>query len=1148
MSESSGKSLGSSTLFEVDDVSAEVTMRMLNDRTSLLVQDLYAEYNKFKTNAGDCEDKVESKKVVRFPYYVSPVQLAFATDVFPVFKFTTAPAVSAGRSCMEVMHYVAVEVMTQVNSWPNETVVCINGSTIVSALRGRGYVHNCLDITDANIHVQFIKDFSDLKRMYLSKKSKSIGFVKEFVEIGGGDCQYFCTKPLECDFQVDSVWLDNCTTDMPIAQLCYYMTRHGATRAFGVCVYDGSMLLSDEGYLPALNARWIVDRPRDLLRVISLDDPSYVWSTTYSSWEQVVRQAAIKFDGKQYFWECIAQHGCFMYYRVTYQEERVECDTRVRFKRAEYGGKECVRFTHYVLRKGSEPYYKSSWQSVETIWPKDLYDKIYKKTMSLPAKDYTMESLRRQLRDYNNTVIISGSAVTEAKFKVVGKSADDGLFAIYMMCYKERFEADKTSEFMRGACKRYEILRSKGLISLSWLLVSEYVRTGVAKAIDFISFPSADFDIAPRVDIMDGYVTYDFVISKNGTKAVAPSVWKSRSNSGFPYPKVRLSGARLLESLRKSKKVSGNLEEITVKSKPISKFNTIMKVGASQASCAMVEADKLVTVEHSGKTKEALDVLLENHDLHFGGVMRFEDVTFDDVPEVLDVYPVKSDGKVLADLQDVADQVHPGLTVNPLSARTYVLHDTDQSISVNAVNNKINTSKMTAPPVVECVESKLRTPVEMDRPQTGLETLLAFNKRNNDAPRLRVPTDPVSAAYDIWDYAKRSGFFVSNCDELLSAWQSKDGMVVPTVDETSRWLSKATTQTVSAVLGCNEESLSDACLNAYQLMIKAQVKPKLDDSVRSEYTALQTVVYHKKMVNALFSPVMSVMAERFLQLFNKKIVIQMRKSTLDMQRAIRKLVQLGGGSDGIKNLEADMSKFDKSQDYVAAELEFLVYKMLGLHPDLLAVWSEACQFGEIASVSVGFRAYVAYQRKSGTATTTLGNTIINVFSVIRGFELVLDERFVYAVFLGDDSLIGYRGLSPNVNSGTDYLAGVMNLQVKVYNTDVGYICSQYVVPDGEGNVVLMSDPVKRIATLGKPIVVKKGVNLRDELFEKWQSFNDLMINYSNPVFRENLDNCVRQRVVTNGSILRGIESLAVIAKDKSKFVSLFNKESIRIIG
>ena len=67
------------------------------------------------------------------------------------------------------------------------------------------------------------------------------------------------------------------------------------------------------------------------------------------------------------------------------------------------------------------------------------------------------------------------------------------------------------------------------------------------------------------------------------------------------------------------------------------------------------------------------------------------------------------------------------------------------------------------------------------------------------------------------------------------------------------WFSCQPTSAVGQLANFNFIDLP--AFDTYMHMIKRQPKSRLDTSIQSEYPALQTIVYHPKVVNAVFGPV-----------------------------------------------------------------------------------------------------------------------------------------------------------------------------------------------------------------------------------------------------------------------------------------------------
>ncbi|QEP51829.1 non-structural protein [Comber alphavirus] len=170
-------------------------------------------------------------------------------------------------------------------------------------------------------------------------------------------------------------------------------------------------------------------------------------------------------------------------------------------------------------------------------------------------------------------------------------------------------------------------------------------------------------------------------------------------------------------------------------------------------------------------------------------------------------------------------------------------------------------------------------------------------------------------------------------------------------------------------------------------------------------------------------------------------------------------------------METDISSFDKSQDKAMALTALMLLEDLGVSDPLLDLIEGA--FGDITSVHLptGTRFKFGSMMKSGLFLTLFVNTLLNVTIAARVLRDRLSES-PCAAFIGDDNVVA------GVVSTSDMVprcASWMNMEVKVMDSVIGdnspYFCGGFLILDSiTGTVCRVSDPVKRLMKLGKPML------------------------------------------------------------------------------
>jgi len=202
-------------------------------------------------------------------------------------------------------------------------------------------------------------------------------------------------------------------------------------------------------------------------------------------------------------------------------------------------------------------------------------------------------------------------------------------------------------------------------------------------------------------------------------------------------------------------------------------------------------------------------------------------------------------------------------------------------------------------------------------------------------------------------------------------------------------------------------------------------------------------------------------------------------------------------------LENDFSKFDKSQGRFVFMFEKYMFEQLGMNQELCDAWSEGHRFCKLSSMQTGLMLHVYYQRKSGDATTSIGNAMINTSSVAMAYQL---SQVKWGAFMGDDSLVAVTEV-PHGDRAVRVLAEVFNLSAKYYITSVPYYLSNFLLIDNENREVKMiPDPIKRIEKLSASLPADS-----PDWEERYKSAKDALNPYMYPKYKRALAEAVHQR-------------------------------------
>jgi len=1129
--------------------------------------------------------------VLSVPWVVTPDDQRVVDSLFNFrLRQTTCP--EPGTDRLKAVAAAGWKQLTKCDGSWAESVVVFSNDILGPAVVGLPDVHTCLSRTDPVLAAQQRADFALVKRLAImstvdrqddekktttgagvagqakgeekfgfeqKKTRRVIGMTRQYAQMKFSDNAFFCTNPLECRKKASTVHVNHLKVSIPIQQVAYGMRQHGAYRALGIIFFVTEMLTRDTGYIPDLDANWVVDRNRDVISVIPRGGCGDNWSMPHKAWLKIVTTSSITVEKEVYVWELFSKHGPILIYRMTRMKEKPMGDTILHIKHDRTDQTPHVRIKFWDLRTkviGAHNAY--AWDEKEVVWPLTLVKAVESKAMALPAKKYTVQELFRTLRDHTTTVVNDGASVRESKHRLSVEQVTDGVKAIYLMQYRARFEQSKTVTEMVNVLRTHSAMRHEDLVPLACALVVSKVKKLSVALVNAILPRLGKFDPTPIAEPLPEFLSYVQKVPAGGLKEERSYTWYSYSNSDYPSPFKPEGPEKYMadmpgflnkfETYMKKKSVVERVvpeETSSRRDPPDSGGGAGDSNGVDAHLVADEDSAKPDPVYLSEEKQSLVDAMMTKHDLMDYELNRPPDLKLDDklVPELLpsDATPI-SVADPLGDMQDAIDKIYPDNRVRVAGAEVEVFHTTEQSVFMTGMNNRMNVSLFSMPKPDSIVRSKLITPA---RPSMGLSTqatVAAWEKRNNDVPERSGYSGPEDTARDVFDYVYRSGLMSADADALLASYKANP--IIPSKELLSRWVARADGAKVGFIAACAEDFASDAILNKHPLMIKRDPKTSLIPGEHDSLIKPQTVVYHKADLTAAFSPIFVEAATRFLRLFGPKVIIQLNKDRTGMETDMQKAYALRDRTKKVHHYEGDLGKFDKSQHMEAAALEKEVFLQLGLPPDFVEMWMDACRYATVSAGELGFSAEVQYQRRSGTATTTLGNTIVNLFSFIRAFEVTAKD-VIYLAALGDDSLLAsHRDDIPQAYAQT-YLQDVFGFSVKCVRSPVGYICSQYVVPvcgpGGDETLVLMTDPVKRMFSLSRGFLCADSRKFLEEVENRWKSFADIMTHYDVAAYREALATVI---VVRSGFpyILSAIEALVTVAKDKEKFISLYNSE------
>jgi hypothetical protein len=319
-------------------------------------------------------------------------------------------------------------------------------------------------------------------------------------------------------------------------------------------------------------------------------------------------------------------------------------------------------------------------------------------------------------------------------------------------------------------------------------------------------------------------------------------------------------------------------------------------------------------------------------------------------------------------------------------------------------------------------------------------------------------------------------------------------------------------------------------MQRFNLMIKPD--GKVNPTMKDYFSILpsQTVVYSDRELNAVCSPLFIELRARIFSMIKPNVLINMKKNRQDIERFLNIYDKPGHKYNYVEN---DFEKYDKSQQSMALNLEWAFYQMLGMKEIEHDVWVKANEFNVVRSIQTGLTFKKIYQRNSGSVTTALGNTIVNILTISYAYRSI--KVFVYAMFLGDDSIICVSCII-DCGEAAHLLSTVFNLSATTIQSEYGYFCSCFIIKT-DTQVFFMSDALKRYKKLGTFTATSE-----EKLFDMYQSYCDIMFNYNNIFALQALSRAIQMRYELIGiDILTLLVSLYSITTSYEIYRDLFEE-------
>lgn len=411
------------------------------------------------------------------------------------------------------------------------------------------------------------------------------------------------------------------------------------------------------------------------------------------------------------------------------------------------------------------------------------------------------------------------------------------------------------------------------------------------------------------------------------------------------------------------------------------------------------------------------------------------------------------------------------------------------------------------------------------RRMDGLESLLGAVKRNLGVHDLQAE---IVVGRMVTMMVKRffKSYVSEGCRELIGSYFSDK--LYPNHSSVADWRDKQLPSLDSAVLV--DFDLYEYTINRYSYMLKTKPKPVLDANGCDVYAAPQTIVYHEKNINTLLCPVFKDFKKRLSSVLIDKVVLFSDVSVVGFEEILNsRFSHMIDKFMGMNKLEIDMSKYDKSQGELLLLFELEIYRLFGVPEELLVVWYRAHRNTVLRDRGCDNAYYVDYQKKSGTATTWIGNTLSLMGMVAVLFEI---SDMNMCLFSGDDSLLVKDGEFTSRESECAYL---FNMESKFFRYKFSYFCSKFLLVVNSRFCVL-PDLVKILIKFGRRDLVNW------EHVEDYRvSCLDLIVPYESAVVDYEVSDAMQERYPGCNSAMVGnvIDYIYNVLQSREEFFQLF---------
>nr|QOE55610.1 RNA-dependent RNA polymerase [Closteroviridae sp.]UVT34982.1 protein 1b [peony leafroll-associated virus] len=417
------------------------------------------------------------------------------------------------------------------------------------------------------------------------------------------------------------------------------------------------------------------------------------------------------------------------------------------------------------------------------------------------------------------------------------------------------------------------------------------------------------------------------------------------------------------------------------------------------------------------------------------------------------------------------------------------------------------------------LKSMIRSAIGVRKKDTLKCNLITFEKRNFNADTTcRIGSSDHIA--DLLFSKTREKFFAAN--RLAEVQEDPIGQNKLSLSE---WMDKRDGGKLKSLLTRLKTFIYDiGDMTRYKLMVKADAKPKLDETPLYQYVTGQNIVFQDKALTALFSHCFTQCTQRLKYVSEEKCCFFVGSSNEEFADLVSGRL---GDLSKYYVYELDISKYDKSQASLMKDVEYRLLHSLGFHNEVLDAFFSGEYDSMVTSLNKELNLSIYSQRRSGGANTWLGNTLVllTLLSVLIG-----EREFDLALCSGDDSLIFFK---EPLTLETMEISATLGFDVKLFEQSVPYFCSKYFVQTPD-RLHFVPDPFKLLYKLG----VERDFN-EDLLHEVFTSFTDMTKSFFHEGVISELVKLDARKYGENPFSLAAFSLIHVLASNFNQFKRLY---------